>query len=117
MEKAHVNVRFRIAPPVEKRYFLPRKPAAYHFGILAPQAMSTTAWLQPFKIPSHVLQRLTRRRWQKASVHLARAPMGSHAGRTIGSCSITAKTSSGTCFLSTTASYTYSENQSSVMRR
>lgn len=39
-----------------------------------------------------------------SATHSAKAPMGSHAGRTMGSCSKTASTSSGTCFLSTTTS-------------
>lgn len=47
----------------------------------------------------------------------ARAPMGSQAGRTMGSCCMTSSTSGGRKFLSTTTSYTYSENHSSVMIR
>lgn len=43
-----------------------------------------------------------RKSWRRH--HSARAPMGSHAGRTMGSCSNTASTSSGTYFLSTTTS-------------
>lgn len=71
-------------------------------------------------VPGSVLCSYVRfhgRRQDRGGRHLASAPMGSQAGRMMGSCSDTASTSSGTCFLSTTTSYTYSENHSSVMHR
>lgn len=54
---------------------------------------------------------------QTGSCGYARAPMGSQAGRTMGSFCMTSSTSEERKFLSTTTSYTYSENHSSVMIR